>query len=427
MMDMSFLLQSNIHLLPSNIMNLNFLDASLLSTTALPAPAWFIEFFKALGFTLHMVPMNLWFAGLLIALLLHWRGCEHGRQFSTRLMKQMPILIAFGINFGIVPLLFIQVAYYKNFYPATILMAWHWLAIIVLLIPAYYGIYLYTWGLRSTKTAACPKNAKAASGKAYSVPKGNSAASSSNSSSAVATAIPAWKCIAGWTAAFLFLVISFLFVNGMSLLDHESRWLGLWKATQTAGAVSGLALNVGDITLWPRWLLMFGLALTTTAAWAVFDAMWLMGKADHDYQEWAWKFAKVLYTFGMVWTAAAGSWYIVTWSPELRDTMFNSHWIYLTVLTGMATGLPWLLIITSHLCKAERATAAGVAVAQLGVLGINALSRQEVQNFNIHFDSGAEGIPQWGPMAMFLIVFVISVGVIAWMLVKTVSAVRRAG
>ena len=44
------------------------------SAAGIPAPFWFVEFFKVLGFTLHMVPMNLWYAGLLVALGLHLRG-----------------------------------------------------------------------------------------------------------------------------------------------------------------------------------------------------------------------------------------------------------------------------------------------------------------------------------------------------------------
>ena len=70
--------------------------------------------------------MNLWYAGLLIALL-SIRGNEHGRRFAGRLLRQMPVIVAVGVNFGIVPLLFIQLAYYRVFYPATILMAWFWL------------------------------------------------------------------------------------------------------------------------------------------------------------------------------------------------------------------------------------------------------------------------------------------------------------
>ena len=61
---------------------------------ALPAPFWFVQFFKWLGFTLHAVPMNLWYAGLLVALWLHLRGNEHARRFAARLLQQMPVIVA---------------------------------------------------------------------------------------------------------------------------------------------------------------------------------------------------------------------------------------------------------------------------------------------------------------------------------------------
>jgi hypothetical protein len=108
----------------------------------MPAPVWFIELFKWLGFTLHEVPMNLWYAGIIVSMLLYALGNEHGRRFGSRLMAQMPVIIALGINFGIVPLLFIQVGFGQVFYPATILMAWFWFSVIVFLVPAYYGVYL---------------------------------------------------------------------------------------------------------------------------------------------------------------------------------------------------------------------------------------------------------------------------------------------
>ncbi len=122
------------------------------TTTAvgLPAPVWFIELFKWLGFSLHAVPMNLWYAGILVAMWLTALGNEHGRRFSARLMAQMPVIIAMGINLGIVPLLFVQVGFSRIFYPATVLMAWFWFAIIVLLLPAYYGVYVYAFGLAET-------------------------------------------------------------------------------------------------------------------------------------------------------------------------------------------------------------------------------------------------------------------------------------
>ncbi|GIX01529.1 MAG: hypothetical protein KatS3mg112_0466 [Thermogutta sp.] len=112
----------------------------------LPAPFWFIQFFKVLGFILHMVPMNLWFAGMFLTLVLYRREGP-ARHWAERMATLMPVIIAFGVNFGIVPLLFIQVAYPWAFYPATILTAWFWLAIIGLLLVAYYGVYAFAFGV----------------------------------------------------------------------------------------------------------------------------------------------------------------------------------------------------------------------------------------------------------------------------------------
>jgi hypothetical protein len=370
------------------------IDAHILigpTTAGVPAPSWFVQFFKALGFTLHTVPMNLWYAGLLIALLLYLRGNEQGRLFARRLLQQMPLIVALGINFGIVPLLFIQLAYYRVFYPATILMAWFWLAIIVLLIPAYYGVYAYAWGLRNGATELAP-----------------------------------WRKAAGWIAALFFLCIGFLFANALSLMDHVERWPDLFAAHNVAGAATGTALNLGDPTLWPRWLLMFGLALETTAVWVLVDAVFLTrGTTDDRYEQWAWGFAKKLYTFGLFWAAAAGSWYVFgTWTADLRKTMFEMPLGVLTIATAIAPGLPWLMIMTAGLCSAKRATVAAVAFCQFTVLGLNAASRQVVQNVNLSDFVNVSAQPtdvQWGPLFMFLIVFVIGLCVVAWMLAQVVK------
>jgi hypothetical protein len=358
------------------------------ASAALPAPFWFVEFFKVLGFTLHAVPMNLWYAGLLIALWLHLYGDRHARQFAVRLLRQMPVIVAIGVNLGIVPLLFIQLAYYKVFYPATILMAWFWLGIILLLIPAYYGVYAYAWALRNGTGL-----------------------------------IPGWRVAAGWCAAIFFITIGFLFANGLSLMTHVDRWLELWNHNSVAGAALGTALNVGDQTLWPRWLLMFVLAVGTTAVWMLVDAFWLAPKtSDEAYQHWALSFAKKLYTLAMLWGVAVGTWYVLlTWSPELRARMFQWPLLPLTVATALAPGLPWLLLMTANRWPAKRAAAAAVALAQFGVLGINAVSRQTVQNINLEpvLNVAAQPVSvQWGPLAMFLIVFVIGLAVLAWMIAQ---------
>lgn len=355
----------------------------------MPAPVWFVQLFKWLGFTLHMVPMSLWYAGLPLALWLRTRKNPNGQRFGTRLLQQMPVIVALGINFGVVPLLFIQLAYYKVFYPATILMAWFWFSIIVLLIPAYYGVYAYAWGLQ-------------------------------NGSNGMAR----WRKLAGWCAAAFFLMIAFLFTNGLSLMDHVQRWPELWGRQNVAGAPLGLALNVSDPTLWPRWFLMFGLAMGTTAVWILLDAFWLAARTTDDgYRHWAAGFAKHLYTLAMFWTAASGSWYVfLSWPAELRETMFAWPLSPLTAATAAAMGLPWLLIMAIRpQSKSSRAVVAVIALCQFGVLGVNAVSRQIVQNVNLkpYVDVMAQPVDvQWGPLVMFLVTFVIGLAVVGWMLAQ---------
>ena len=123
----------------------------------------------------------------------------------------MPVIIALGINFGIVPLLFIQVGYGSVFYPATILMAWPWFLVLVLLLPAYYGVYIYSHAL-----------AKPGGG-----PRG-------------------FPRLAGWCAAAWFLIIGFIFANAMSLLENMAGWEKLYAAHNYDGAALGTALDTAN-------------------------------------------------------------------------------------------------------------------------------------------------------------------------------------
>jgi hypothetical protein len=354
-----------------------------------PAPYWFLVLFKVLGFCLHIIPMNLWYAGIILCMLFHWRGGEHAKHVSNRLMNQMPIIIALGINFGIVPLLFIQVAYYKVFYPATILMAWPWFSIIVLLTLAYYGVYYYATGLR-----------KAGSG------------------------MTRFRRIVGWVTAILFIIIGFLFSNALSLMTNVKAWPELWQKTSVAAAPLGLALNTADPSLWPRWLMMFGLALTTTGAYIVVDAGFFARGESEEYRRGAMRVALKVYTVGLLWFAVAGSWYVFgTWPMKLREIMFSGPLIVLTILTAITPGLPWLLILLQRSgLKARLALLTGLA--QIMVVVFNAISRQVVQNAELspYLDLTAEQVnTQWSPLIVFLLLFIAGLGVVVWMLRKITS------
>ena len=219
-----------------------------------------------------------------------------------------------------------------------------------LLIPAYYGVYAYAGGLRRKEAVANPKKPAPPAGSAEPQPR-----------------MAIWRIAAGWIAAIFFICIGFLFANGLSLMDHVGRWPELWEHHSLSGAALGTALNIGDATLLPRWLMMFGLALGTTAVWLLVDVFFLTGNnADDAYRSWAVGFARKLYTVAMIWVAAAGTWYLSAHGQaELRGAMFAWPLVALTVVTAVATGLPWTLMMIINRYPQRRLLVAAIALCAI--------------------------------------------------------------
>ena len=364
------------------------------SPLGFPAPYWFLVVFKALGFALHAVPMNVILAGLAVVLILDRFGCGHAQRLARRLARQMPVVVAFAVNLGVVPLLFTQVIYYRVFYPATILMAWPWFAIIGMLTLAYYGVYIYAVGQRHET-------------------------------------LTAWKKAAGWGASLLLIGIAFNFSSGFSCMTHLEAWPALWQKANVAGAPTGLTHYVSP-DQGARWLMMFGLALTTTVAYLVVDAGWFARPQDSDYQRWLSAFAVKLSTVGVLWFSLAGAWYVFgTWPVELRRFMSNGAQAGLAVLTALSPGLPWLFLVgQARRGRLTRGWTGAVAGAQLGVIGLNVVSRQIVQNWELRrfLDPGAESVTtQWGPLFLFLGLFLVALLVIAWLIRQILRAAPEAG
>jgi len=353
-----------------------------------PTPFWLLEALKVFGFWLHAGPMNLWYAGMPAAAVLGLVGGIHGRHLARRLAGVMPIAIALGVNFGIIPLLFTQVVNYQFFYPAGVLIAWPWLGVIGLLIVAYYGVYVHAESRRRVLVLA-----------------------------------------AGAASALLLVAIGFLFANNFSLMTNPGQWLAIFSRTAIAGAPSGMALNLGDPTLLPRWLMMFGLAVTTTAAYIALDTAYFERSGDDTYSRWAGRFAVLLYTVGLIWFAVAGSWYVFgTWHSDVQQAAIARPAIAaLMAATAAAPGLPWLLLVLWQRVGARK-LAAWAAAAQFGVIGINAVSRQWVQNMELRSYADLAAVPvhaQWVAFGAFVVALVAAVWVVGWMVLRLRAAWLR--
>ncbi|HEX9780505.1 MAG TPA: hypothetical protein VGB20_04750 [bacterium] len=346
-----------------------------------PAPYWVLAGFKLLGFVLHMVPMHVWYAGMVLVAVCAFTRHAHAARLGRRLASAMPILIALGVNFGIVPLLFIQVAYYPVFYPATIMMGWFWFSVIPMLLAAYYGVYVYAGQVRGGRVS----------------PLGRAA---------------------GVVSAGLFLAIGFVFSNAFSLMADPARMLALYERTSVAGAVTGTGLNLADPTLFPRWLMMFGLAIMTTAVYILVETRTAARGESEDYRRWAARAASRLHGLGLVWFGAMGAWYVFG-TLEARVTGAIAGTPGLLAASAASAALPVLVWALMRRAAAGPVAVWPVAAAQAAVLIANAVSRQWVQSIELAHVFRPEELrvsAQWGPMAAFLVLFAAGLAVVAWML-----------
>jgi len=371
----------------------------------LPAPFWFVELFKGIGFFLHLIPMHLWFAGLPLAILALLVGGPQAKRYSRRMFAQMPVILALGVNFAIVPLLFLQTAYYKSFYTATILSAWLWLAIIPLFLLAYYGVYLCSFAIK--KHFATSATVEGEKGKKEGKPEKTA---NPGKYQAVLVGLAVWCCL---------VAVGVLITHALTLMGKPEAWDSIWKQTQIAGAVTGLGNLLGESALWLRLAGMFGLALITTGFWAVFDSHVLM-KEEAAYRKWTISYAARVSWIGLIVSASAFSYYF--WlldGDEGMKFLFQFPWclfpMFLLVLPLLSSVFLAYSRQSNHVIRPLALF--GLTLGEVGLLGSFVVTRQLIQNAQVGRFLQVELLPvsvQWSPLLAFLVVFTIGACVIAW-------------
>jgi hypothetical protein len=117
-----------------------------LDPAPLPAPSWLFHVLLVATFFVHVLFLNVTLGGSVIAAVhgtLARTGDAPGRRLGRLTVGILPASISFTITTGVAPLLFVQVLYAQLFYPATILVGWLWLALLLLLVVGYYAVYLH--------------------------------------------------------------------------------------------------------------------------------------------------------------------------------------------------------------------------------------------------------------------------------------------
>lgn len=157
---------------------------------------------------LHFVAMNIVLGLACIGLCTVVKGDPESGSLRDAIVQAIPFTMAFAINFGVAPLLFLQALYGQFFYTSSILMGSYWLAIVPLLIMSYGAAYLAYFN------------------------KGDFGRG------------PLFIGI----AALSLMAVAFFFSNNISLMQMPASWEGYFADR------NGWLLNTADPALIPRYL-----------------------------------------------------------------------------------------------------------------------------------------------------------------------------
>lgn len=332
----------------------------------IPTSWGYFQFFLLLTFPLHLLLMNALLGSSALALHAHFKGTQTSRALAYELAKVIPLVVALTVNFGVAPLLFLQVLYGHFVYASSILMGLFWILIIPVLLLAYYATYWYDF-----KFAALGRSGLLVLGFA-------------------------WLC---------FLAIGFLFSNNMTLMLTPEVWSAYFDNQ------NGTLLNLREGTLWPRYLhFMIG----GTAVGGLLVALYgrFLARRDPELGDYAVKAGMKLFVVLTMVQIAGGIWFLLALPKEQMLLFMGRNW--LATLCFLAALLLIVMIFVTAV-KRRIVTTAGLVV---GLIYLMVFMRDFVRGGYLRdtfSPAMLQVIPQYSPLVFFLATLVVGLVLVAWM------------
>jgi len=321
----------------------------------LPGPLWLFTALHVVTLSMHFAAMNFVLGGVLIVL----AGGFGGRRDNPtvrRFIALFPSAMAATVTLGVAPLLFLQLVYPLQMYPAAIVSAWFWILIIPAVILAYYLLYAASSGRETV-----PGKAR------YLLP-----------------ALPA------------LLYVSLAYSSVFSMAARPDLVHQLYAQSQT-----GLRWNpeVGDYLF--RWLHMILGAVTVGGFFAG-----ALGKDDPGMS----RVAKRVFAYGMASAAAAGLAYTASLGEFLTDLARTPAMWALTAGILLSLG-------SLHFFFRRRFLLSGLSVFMSLLLMVITRHQLRLLKLRAHFDPASWKIePQWMPFLLFLICLAVAAWIVVYML-----------
>lgn len=330
--------------------------------------AWFQGLLNV-TFVLHLILMNLMLGGVLICFVNQLRGTS--AEVDRFVVGKLPFAIAFAVNFGVAPLLFLQVLYGHFIYTSSILMAWSWLSVIALLLIGYYGVYVY--GIKWERL-----------GKVRGFVSG--------------------------TVACCFLLIAFIFVNNMTMMLVPETWQRYFANPR------GLLLNLGEPSLFPRYFhfifastAVAGLGLALYGDWQI--------QRGHAEKKEARKLGLHWFIGSTLAQLGVGLWFFKA-LPAHVSSFSGSGLAWLFTLFLSVAILGTLLALVFALARKVRLTALATLVTLVVMVGVREIVR--LQYLAPYFTpDDLKVMPQYSPLLLFLLFFGGGIALV-WYMVRLV-------
>ena len=344
---------------------------------ALPGPPWLFHVLWVITFLIHLVFVNMVMGGSVLAALVG-NSRPGAREIQSFFVEVNGWAISFAITFGIAPLLFMQVLFGRFFYTATILLAWWWLGMLGILTLGYYLNYIAKSRLKAGKSVRLILIVEA--------------------------------------VCFLKIAAIQVAINVLHL--QPARWESV--AQQTWAALL-------DPTFLPRTLHFVLAAIAMAGAVLAFVAT--RRAATTDDREACMGMARFGLRAAFVTSALAlvdGFWLLLALPRDvLRAFMRGGAVTTIPLTVGILLGV-WLLVTLSRITDplAQAKEVRRVAELLVGAVVLMVLTRHQLRGLYLapwRTDEQIVVATQWGPLALFLVVFVLCVGLTVYAIVRAIK------
>ena len=330
---------------------------------AIPVAWGWLYFLLIFTFVLHLLFMNVMLGSAIIAFVKDLK--KENSPVSKDISTKLPYTIAFTINLGVAPFLFLQVIYGHFIYVSSVLMAAYWLSVIVILILLYYSAYIYDFKFDK---------------------------------------MPGARTFFIGLTAVLGLAVAFMFTNNTTLMLRPETW------TQYFSNRSGTILNLGDPTLWPRYLHFI---TASVAVAGLFQAVMARLRKNITDREQRIEQGMKWFAYATVAQIIIGIWFLISLPREIMLSFMGDSGLNTAVfILGLAGAV--LSVIFGFTKKVWPAV-----FATMGTVIVMALIRDFVRAefLKPYFQpSDLKLIPQYSPMIVFFIALVLGLGLVAYML-----------